>query len=153
MAISLYSELARKQIVAAREIITKEHIIPNSKNIRNFRRRILKHEMGELLYNISKTEDFYSTSACRDLLFHYMEHRFTLPQINQILHDLNLDFIGFSFYSFEPGSSNAKDLYRARFPEDRDMTNLALWDQFETLRPHTFRKTYNFWCQKKSKSV
>ena len=78
-----------------------------------------------------------------------MEHRFTIPQIDKILHDLALEFIGFEFLSFESANNNANNLYRAQFPEDPNMTSLALWDKFEAMRPDTFRKMYNFWCQKK----
>lgn len=149
MSIGLYSELARKPIVAAREIIKNENLASDSKNIRNLRMRILKHELGDVLYKNANSSDFYSTSGCRDLLFHFMEHRFTLPQIDKILHDLALEFIGFEFFSFESANNNAKNLYRNQFPQDPEMTNLALWDQFETMRPQTFRKMYDLWCQKK----
>jgi Tfp pilus assembly protein PilF/2-polyprenyl-3-methyl-5-hydroxy-6-metoxy-1,4-benzoquinol methylase len=148
MQIGLYSELARKQIVAAREIIKDERIIPNRKNIRNFRMRILSHEMGDLLYKITNFNDFYSTSECRDLLFHCMEHRFTLVQINKILTDLNLAFLGFEF-PFVPVNIDTAKLYRAHFPDDRKMQKLAWWDQFEAIYPDTFISMYNFWCKKR----
>ena len=39
--------------------------------------------------------DFYSTSECRDLLFHVQEHRMTLPQIKAFLVAQELQFLGF----------------------------------------------------------
>ena len=39
--------------------------------------------------------DFYSTSECRDLLFHVQEHRMTLPQIKAFLAAQDLQFLGF----------------------------------------------------------
>lgn len=143
MSIGLYSELARKSIVAARESISGEHITPSTNNIRDFRRRVLASEPGDILYDLGNLQDFYSTSACRDLLFHFKEHRFTLPQINRILDDLKLNFIGFKFDSFKIGNA-----YRNAFPQDREMKNLLLWHEFETMHPSTFIKMYNFWCQK-----
>ena len=39
--------------------------------------------------------DFYSISACRDLLFHVQEHRLTLPQIAAFPAEHRLSFLGF----------------------------------------------------------
>ncbi len=143
MSIALYSEKARQHIVSAREVIQNEKITPNEANIRDFRQRILKRELGNHLYDLRKIPDFYSTSACRDLLFHFKEHRFTLPQLAEILDGLNLKFIGFTF-----NNTRIKNLYREHFPEDTDMTDLARWEQLENMYPFTFAEMYNFWCQK-----
>ena len=143
MSIALYSEKAREHIVSAREVIQNEKITPSEGNIRDFRQRILKRELGDHLHELRKIPDFYSTSACRDLLFHFKEHRFTLPQLAEILDGLNLRFIGFTFNNIK-----IKNLYREHFPEDTDMTNLAQWEQLENKYPFTFTEMYNFWCQK-----
>ena len=37
--------------------------------------------------------------------------------------------------------------YRSRFPDDRLMTNLGHWHEFETERPATFAAMYLFWVQ------
>lgn len=144
MSIGLYSGLARSRISAARDVIQSEKIFPDRNNIREFRRRILKRELGDRVYDLRNSYDFYSTSECRDLLFHFKEHRFTLPQLSQAIDELNLDFIGFVFDAIK-----TENLYRAQFPEDVTMTNLALWDQFEHMHPTTFYGMYRFWCQKK----
>ena len=146
MSIALYSEKARQQIAAAREIIQREQIIPDQDSIRAFRRRILRHEMNDTLYELSKLADFYATSPCRDLIFHFKEHRYTIPQLESALSSLDLEFIGFEF------SDNASviNAYRTAYPQDKDMTNLALWDEFETLHPNTFAKMYDFWCEKRN---
>ena len=143
MYIGLYSELARKQIVAAREIIKNEQINPDRKGIRGFRARILRGELGDFIYKMLRgSKDFYSISTCRDLLFHFMEHRFTIPQISDALTDLHLEFIGFIFDNAE-----TPNLYRDQFPEDKNMKNLLLWDSFERSYPTTFARMYHLWCQ------
>jgi hypothetical protein len=38
--------------------------------------------------------------------------------------------------------------YRARFPDDTSMTDLACWHVFETENPRTFAGMYQFWIQK-----
>lgn len=146
MSIALYSEKARKNIVAARELIQREKIIPDLDNIRNFRRRILRHETNDTLYELSKLADFYTTSRCRDLIFHFMEHRYTVPQLERAMAELQLEFIGFEFSD----NTSVTNAYRNAYPQDPDMTNLALWDDFETRHPNTFARMYDFWCQKKT---
>ncbi|MEJ2652978.1 MAG: tetratricopeptide repeat protein [Gammaproteobacteria bacterium] len=148
MRIGLYSELARKPIVATREIIEKEAVTPDSTSIRNFRARIIRREFGDILYGTLRyLDDFYSTSECRDLLFHYQEHRYTLPQLARTLNELNLEFIG-----FELKDIGIARLYREYFPEDKDMRDLALWDRFENLYPTSFMDMYNFWCKNGQKN-
>ncbi len=143
MSIGLYSELARKSIVAAREVIRNEGLAPSSNNIRDFRRRILQRKLDADICGLSNVNDFYSSSECRDLLFHSTEHRYNLSQIGKSLDDLKLDFLGFVFDSLKTPNS-----YREHFPEDRDMKNLLLWDQYEKFYPNTFIGMYKFWCQK-----
>ena len=94
---------------------------------------------GELL----ESGDFYSVSACRDLLFHVQEHRFTIPQIADCLGELGLNFLGFSL-----DRSIAKR-YAARFPEDVSQTSLDGWNEYELENPSTFVGMYQFWVQKK----
>jgi tetratricopeptide (TPR) repeat protein/SAM-dependent methyltransferase len=148
MLVALYSELARKGIVAAREIIKREALAPNREALRNFRARVLRRELGDLLYAFKDNRnDFYSASGCRDLFFHYQEHRYTLPQLRKELNELNLDFIGFAFDNIE-----TPNLYRSQFPEDTPMRDLVSWDRFENLYPATFASMYEFWCQKKDKN-
>ena len=100
-----------------------------------------------MLAELLGSENFYSLSECRDLLFHAAEQRFTLPQIAQALEDLSLTFIG-----FEISAPQVKQRYRECFPKDANMVDLDAWYRFEQLRPETFAGMYVFWCQKKDKS-
>jgi hypothetical protein len=91
--------------------------------------------------SVANYADFFSTSECRDLLFHVQEHHLTLPEIDSFLSRHNLHFIGFEL---APGIAAN---YRYRFPEDRSMTKLASWQVFETENPITFASMYQFWIQ------
>jgi len=143
MSIGLYSEMARRAVVAARKIIENEKLSPGEKDIRDFRSRVLKHEIGGLFEAFAANYDFYTMSACRDLLFHYKEHRFTLPQIDGILNELKMRFLGFMF-----ADARVLNNYHRQFPEDSNMTNLLVWDRFESRYPDTFTRMYQFFCQK-----
>ena len=142
MSVALYSELGRKSVVAAREAISRMGLKPNSTDIRRFRDSLLRNDSDELLKTLTMNQEFYSTSACRDLLFHYMEHRYTVPRIDAEMRELGLRFLGFTFHD-----PRVKASYRTEFPDDREMTNLANWDRYENSHPNTFSRMYSFWCQ------
>jgi SAM-dependent methyltransferase len=143
MRIGLYSEIARRHVVRAREFIAAGGFPPTPEGIRACRAAILARSDDALLARVARGEDFYSLSACRDLIFHVQEHRFTLPQIAGIIGDLDLGFVG-----FEWADPDAAARYRARFPEDRALTDLGNWHRLETDRPDTFVLMYQFWVRK-----
>jgi len=144
MRIGLYSELARRHVVRAREFIAAGGYPPTPEGIRACRAAILARPEDALLARVARGEDFYSLSACRDLIFHVQEQRFTLPQIAGLLADLDLQFVG-----FEWPDAGTTARYRARFPEDRALSALDNWHRFETERPDTFVLMYQFWARKR----
>jgi SAM-dependent methyltransferase/Tfp pilus assembly protein PilF len=139
MRIGLYSARARGAVVQARDSIAAQGLGSTPADIRAFRRQVLGGQAGEALLPLAESADFYSLSACRDLLFHVCEHRTTPLEIGQMLDHLGLAFIGFEV--------PAAAAYRARHPEDPTMTDLALWDRFETAFPDTFGGMLEFWCR------
>ena len=75
-------------------------------------------------------------------MFHCQEHRFTLPQIKAFLIECGLEFLGFDI----EGSVLAQ--FRRRFPDRSALTDLDLWNTFETENPHTFIGMYQFFARK-----
>jgi tetratricopeptide (TPR) repeat protein/protein-L-isoaspartate O-methyltransferase len=145
MTIGLYSELARAEIVAARAFIAERGYGATAEDIRKCRQELLDQQLlgdAKRFARIVESADFFSTSGCRDLLFHVQEHRLTIPQIAAFLADNDLAFIGFDLDPATP------QRYRARFPHDKAMTDLASWDVFEHEHPGTFAGMYQFWVQK-----
>ena len=96
MKVGLYSELARQEVVRAREMIAERQISSNREDMIQFRQEIIK-DGNPILNNLKHSNDFYTTSTLRDSLFHVKEHRFTIPQIKLMLNDLELTFVGFEF--------------------------------------------------------
>jgi Tfp pilus assembly protein PilF/2-polyprenyl-3-methyl-5-hydroxy-6-metoxy-1,4-benzoquinol methylase len=143
MRIGLYSERARRAEGLAREEIQRRGLGPSNGDIKTFRTGILRGEGAKSILELADGQDFYTLSACRDLLFHEKEHRFTVPLLQQTLKELNLSFIG-----FELPSSQLTQRYRELFPEDRDLTDLSNWERFESEYPQAFAGMYVFWCQK-----
>ena len=142
MHLGLYSERARQNIVAAREFIAEHGYGSNAQDIRLCREALTSAENARKFRQLTSFRDFYVTSEIRDLLFHVQEHRFTLPQIKEMLAELSLDFVGFLL---EPHVINK---YKERFPEDKPKTNLDNWNAFEAEFPDTFIGTYAFWVQR-----
>ena len=145
MRIGLYSEIARRSVVRAREFIAEQGFEPTPQGIRRCRAAILARGDGDLPAGAVKSEDFYSMSGCRDLLFHVQEHRFTLPQIAAMIEQLELTFIGFELT--DPGAAAR---YREQFPGDPALSNLDNWHRFELDHPHAFVRMYQFWVRRKA---
>jgi len=148
MDIALYSDIARSQIVDARKLVSDLQYESSGDGIRQFRKDLMDksfriHQMGPLMDTLMHTQDFYTLSMCRDLIFHTNEHRFTLPKIEEALLELDLTFIGFIFETKQYLTE-----YRSRFPDDPGVTNLRNWHLFELENRQTFMGTYRFLVQK-----
>jgi tetratricopeptide (TPR) repeat protein/SAM-dependent methyltransferase len=138
----LYSESARRNIVAARDFIAQRRYGGGADDIRRCRQELMNFPNGTALKNVTYTTEFYNTSECRDLLFHVQEHRTTLPAIKADLADHDLRFIGFEIDPW------ARRQYASRFPTDKTMTDLDRWHELETDNPLTFVGMYQFWAQR-----
>ena len=143
MKVALYSQLARSDVVAARDRIAALGLKPEPDDMRAFRKAILAGEESADFWRLTGSKDFHSLGGCRDLLFHGMEHRFTLDQLAAALATLGLDFLGFEFD--DPALPQA---YRRRFAKDPAMTDLGNWAAFEADHPASFQRMYRFWCRK-----
>ena len=140
MRIGLYSAIARRPLQAAREFVRQSGFPGTPDGIRKCRRAILglpEHHPARI---VLMSDDFYSSSGCRDLIMHVQEHSFTLPQIGSCLRELGLQLIGLQCH---PEVSAA---FRATYPDPAALTDLSSWDQFETLHPEIFRGMYQFSC-------
>lgn len=145
MRLGLYSEIARRHVVRARDMVAAQGFAAAPDGIRACRAAILARQDDALLARVPRGEDFYSLSGCRDLMFHVQEHRFTLPQIARLLTDLGVSFIG-----FELADEGIAAGYRARFAADRALCDLDNWHRFETSNPDTFAHMYQFWVRKQA---
>ncbi len=141
MRIGLYSELGRAAVVKAREIIAREGYDATPEGMRRFRRDCRKLLDAKSYATITACGDFYHMSRLRDYLFHAQEHRFTLPQIKEILKDLGLELTGFNI------SEEVRDLYRKENPADPAALDLDRWHEFEQRHPDTFGSMYQFFCK------
>ena len=138
MRVGLYSELARRGIVAARTFALERGYHPTVDEIRRCRQELLDSPLKD----VARAGDFFSTSECRDLLFHVQEHRLTIPEIKSFIGENGLMFIGFEF------APRMTQYYRALFGGDRFLRDLDRWHRLEVEKPDTFVGMYQFWLQK-----
>src|SRR5262249_42103355 len=144
LRLGLYSEIGRKHVVAARSFIAQRNYQPTVADIRRCRRELMMLKAAPGQPNVAESWDFFSTSTCRDLLFHVAEQRMTLPQIDAFLTAENLALGG-----LQVDASIAAG-YRKMFPQDAAMTNLANWHAFELEHPYAFAGMYLFWVRRRS---
>jgi SAM-dependent methyltransferase len=141
MRIGLYSEIARRGVVAARALVAEQGYGATPAEIRRFRQELMQRDDGPAR-DVLRFNDFYSMSECRDLVFHTQEHRMMLPEIKNFLSEERLQLLG-----LEIDRATARS-YAARFPADTAMTDLDCWHAFEQDNPSTFQSMYVFWVQK-----
>ena len=142
MRLGLYSETARGNIARARAFIAEGGYGTSADDIRQARQDIAAWDDRAAAEAILNSPDFFSISACRDLIFHAREQCMTLAGIAAFLKKNDLAFLGFDLDSAVIGA------YRRRFPDDPAAIDLGQWETFENDNPTTFTGMYQFWTRK-----
>ena len=139
MHLAFYSDVGRGDVAAARMFIAERKLGATPHDIRRCRQELLATPLA----SVTRFTDFFTTSECRDLLFHVHEARVTIPVIKDFIRENGLKFIGFEF-----------DLpvlmrQRAQFAAAGwSLADLDRWQEVETKYPDTFSGMYQFWVQK-----
>ena len=140
--LALYSKLAREPLMRARDVIRAMGFGSGEDDIRSFRQRVLEEGASGPLAELMGSTDFFSSSECRDLVFHVQETQLTLPEISALLENHGLEFLGFELTIPEVAQAFRRDYPHAA------LTDLEAWDAYEQQHPHSFRAMYQFWCRK-----
>jgi 2-polyprenyl-3-methyl-5-hydroxy-6-metoxy-1,4-benzoquinol methylase/tetratricopeptide (TPR) repeat protein len=139
MHLGFYSEVARGDVAAARAFIAQRGYASTPEDIRRCRQDLLQTPLS----SVSRFSDFFSTSECRDLLFHVQESRMGIPAIKEFLDAHSLKFIGFDFKE-----AAAREFYALFSDAGWSMSDLGKWHALELKYPNTFADMYQFWVQK-----
>jgi SAM-dependent methyltransferase len=142
MNIGLYSETGRRGIAAIRAFIVERNYQPTEEDIRKCRQDILRDSDEARWRRAVESPDFYSTSGCRDLLFHVMEQSFTIPRIKAFLDEQKLSFLGFN------ADPRLFEGFQRKFPDAAALTDLGKWQVYEADNPQIFRRMYVFTVRK-----
>ena len=139
MIVGLYSVSARKGINAARAIVFERGYRPTPEGIRTCRQELIRDNW--LRRELGSIHDFFTMSDCRDMLFHVMEHQFTIARINAFVTEQRLSFLGFNI-----DKANLEK-FQGEFPGPNALVDLDRWERFEAANPLTFIQTYLFWVR------
>jgi tetratricopeptide (TPR) repeat protein/2-polyprenyl-3-methyl-5-hydroxy-6-metoxy-1,4-benzoquinol methylase len=142
MRIGLYSTRARHNIEHARRFVREAGYGADPGGIRQARRALLALQPEHAASPVTEMHDFYSLSACRDLIFHVQETSYTPAQIADALESLHLNLVGFDL-----AQRSQLDAFRRTNPDRGAMSDLAAWDAFEAAHPEAFLSMYQFWCE------
>ena len=139
MHVGLYSEAGRRDVWAAREFIAERGYGATPDEIRRCRQELIETPLA----TVTRFTDFFTTSECRDLLFHVQEARLTIPMLKAFIAKQGLKFLGFEF------GLSVLQQYRSHFASSGwAWTDLDRWHAYEIQKPDTFSGMYQFWIQK-----
>ena len=142
MKIALYSKKARASVNTIRKEIAELGIYSDLASIKGFRELVIESKKQDHKA-VRSFADFYCLSELRDLLFHVKEHQFSIPEIEQMLKKLKLNFCGFE-------SDRALNAFISKNSLSDKIYNLSAWNIFENQNLDVFSGMYQFWCQKRN---
>lgn len=140
--LALYSHRARAPVRAAHALIAERGWQGDAAGIRAFRAHILSLPAGDPLAVLRESDDFYSVSGCRDLVFHAHERHYRFPEIAALVAGAGLRLVG--FHASPEAAARFHDTHGAH----ADPLDLELWDAVEAEHPSLFAGMIHFWCQK-----
>lgn len=140
MKIALYSRTARQSITALRAMWGQKHP-EKPAEMRLIREALLQGSLPGDWKEIYNSPDFYSTSACRDLLFHRQEHTFDIAQLEPFIQQAGLEWIGM----LPPPDANLQEVSPGKHP---GLISWQEWQQAEQQNPALFAGMYQFYVQK-----
>lgn len=142
MNVLVYTERGRADVACARRWIERMGFTPSPDGIRRCR-SALSGMQEAWARRLVESPDFWSTSLCRDLLFHVHERPLALPAIDSFLADAGLELIG-----IEVPEETERAFLAANGGEAGRLRELARWDAFEAGHPRCFGAMLNLWLRK-----
>jgi len=137
MRLALYSTLAHELIHEYRANTDVDRINIDPEYIRRARHEIINGDENSKFREFSlRSNDFYSMSGCRDMLFHVHQTSFTIPEIEAMLAKYRLRFLGMGSYArLEPELRRLDDF-------EIDPQKLSSWHEAESRLPWLFASMY-----------
>ncbi|MCY0966927.1 methyltransferase [Parathalassolituus penaei] len=135
--IALYSRTARRRITELREQL--KPLPSTDASLRKLRGHLLQDQQH--WQQILSAPDFYSLSACRDLLCHEQEWLFDISAIESWLEQAGLQWVGM----LAPDQHNTQPQKQQQRPGD---LSPAEWAELESHKPDLFAGMYQFYARK-----
>jgi SAM-dependent methyltransferase len=138
LKLAIYTESGRQGIVAAIKLRESFALPPTAGGIRELRQIVYALPTAHPARQLIGTADFYSLSGCRDMAFHVMEHRYTLPAFAELAAAAGLRIEAIV------APDEWKRRFLLRYPDSDPATDIAAWHRFETEHPGLFGWMYRF---------
>jgi SAM-dependent methyltransferase len=142
MRLALYSARARTAIVAARALIQANGWQPDADGIRACRAAVLALPPTHPAAAVTQWTDFYTTSECRDQLFHPCEHQFDIAGLARLIAGAGLRLIGFELSAARHAAFTSVNSRPA------DLRDFSVWRAFEETHPDFFSEMYTVWVSR-----
>ncbi|MBB4152967.1 SAM-dependent methyltransferase [Sphingomonas jinjuensis] len=140
--VAVYSRAARAIVALAHDLIAERGWRPDLDGIRALRSHILALPATDPLALLRHSDDFYSASGCRDLLFHQQETLFDLPGLLAMVRDRGLEPLALDI------DMSAARLYATTFQALPDRAAFDRWHMLEQRHAGLFAGMYHLWCRK-----
>jgi 2-polyprenyl-3-methyl-5-hydroxy-6-metoxy-1,4-benzoquinol methylase len=145
MKVALYSKTARKQVITFRKLIAQnKQQSGQDLDQRLLRQALLMNQIPGDWDDIINSNDFFSMSNCRDLIFHEQEHQFTPNKISNLLASNQLNFVGML------PTTRAQQAFETTIGKLNGHNTLENWDKVEQKEQDIFSGMYQFYCSKQS---
>ncbi|RZJ94488.1 MAG: class I SAM-dependent methyltransferase [Brevundimonas sp.] len=142
MRLALYSRRAREPVRMARDAIAAAGWAATPDGVRALRREVFGRPPGDPRSRLALSDDFYSLSGCRDLVFHACEHGHGPLDLPRMAAGAGLVWRGFDLTPL------MVQAFRTRFGAEADIGDPALWDRLEAAETTLFSEMMHFWLQK-----
>lgn len=139
--ISLYSERSRRELLHLRAREDFPGVDASRDAMRAFRWRVIHDDPQSIERRIPLRWDFFDLSRCKDLIFHPLEHRYTVPGLARFLDAVGLEFGGFELPPIP------EDLPWLSYPSDEQRSDLMAWDAFDRRAPMAFSNLFEIWAR------
>ncbi len=139
--VALYSRTARRAVTQLRQQLSQQRPQDNQ-GIRLIREALLQQAIEGDWQTLTQSPDFYSLSACRDLLFHTQELVFDLSQLLELAEQAHLEWVGL----IPPPAAEA--LAQRQFGCHAHELSLSQWQQLEQQNTQLFAGMYQFYLHK-----
>ncbi len=142
LKLALYSQYAREPVQKIRDLWNTKAMALDDRKMKIIRQAVLASDV-EGKDRLINSDDFYSLSGCKDLLFNEFEKTYTPLSIERLCQKHQLSMLGFVHLSHQ-----TKLDFCQRFEcTEKALNHLKLWEQFESEHPDLFSGMYQFYCQ------
>ena len=140
MKLGFYSAAARENITRLRHELPHQGEESGQQYIRDLRHALFFDPHYRQYADVLELGDFYTLSGASNVLLHEQESQYSIPQLQQVLDDLGLQFLSFI--------EEDKPRFAAAGGQGSPF-ELMNWHPLEEKDPKFFAGMYEFYCQKK----